>query len=248
MTAAERENFMAVAHSNLARCFVTIDGQAMRPDSVFYIKGDADWNADYQHMLGTDGLPDGTPTMFRLNLKERLAVGLNGIVVSLRGHALGLSEPVVLKTRDNGEGYRYIGAKRLARLVYETWGGAIPSGMEVDHMNRVRSDDRLANLRLVTHSQNQANRKPVFRRSWAATDRVLLIPIKSGDPVVVHPSQAYAIVRDYNTWKLLHGQRLTAGGWFAIMNPTVADVSGYFKAYPELMQTGLLDACLALVT
>lgn len=247
MTAAERENFRAVAHSNLARCFVTIDGQALRPDSVFYIKGSADWSPDYQHFLGTHGMPDGSPTMFRMNLKERLAVGLDSSVVSLRGHALRLTEPIVLKTRDNGEGYNYIGSKRLARLVYETWGGVIPSGMEVDHMNRVRSDDRLANLRLVTHSQNQANRKPVFRRSWAATDRVLLIPVKSGDPVFVHPSQAYSVVRDCNTWKLLHGQRLTANGWFAIMNPTASDVAAYFKVYPELMQTGLLDACLALV-
>lgn len=248
MKTVEAENFEAIVKSNIARCFVTVDGQAMRPDSVFFILGSADWSPDYTHMLGTDGMPDGTPEMFKLNLLERLAIGNNGTVVSLRGHALSLSEPVVLKTYDNGEGYNYIASKRMARVIFETWYGKIPAGLEVDHMNRIRYDDRLCNLRLVTHSQNAKNRTQVTHRSWMANDRVLLIPTKSGKPTLVHPQEAYGIVRDCNTWKLLHGQRVTAGGWFAIVNPTATDVKGFFSVYTALQRTGLLDECLALVS
>lgn len=34
----------------------------------------------------------------------------------------------------------------------------IPKGMEVDHINHIKSDNRLCNLRVVTKSENQHNR------------------------------------------------------------------------------------------
>lgn len=248
MNKLESENFSAIASSHLARCFITVDGQALRPDSVFFVLGSADWAPDYQHMLGTDGMPDGTPTLYKMNLRERLAFGTDGSAISLRGRALTLNEPIVRKTQDNGEGYNYADSKRMARMVWETWFGKIPAGLEVDHMNRKRNDDRLCNLRLVTHSQNSKNRKPVAQQSWTATDRVLLIPVKSGNPVLVHPSDAYEIVHDYNTWKLLHCQRVTANGWGAIVNPTRQTVVAYFDTHKDVFKRrGLLDACLALV-
>lgn len=36
-------------------------------------------------------------------------------------------------------------------------------GLEIDHINRVRHDNRISNLRVVTHSENSVNRGP--RRS-----------------------------------------------------------------------------------
>ncbi len=52
------------------------------------------------------------------------------------------------------DGYNYR-AHRLAWLyVYGKW----PAG-QIDHINRVRSDNRIANLRIVTHAQNMENRK-----------------------------------------------------------------------------------------
>lgn len=46
---------------------------------------------------------------------------------------------------------------RVHRLVYEAFVGEIPAGMEIDHINTVRDDNRLANLRVVTSKENNAN-------------------------------------------------------------------------------------------
>lgn len=43
------------------------------------------------------------------------------------------------------------------RLVYETFVGEIPSGYEIDHINTIRTDNSLENLRLVTHKENSNN-------------------------------------------------------------------------------------------
>lgn len=248
MNRSEQKNFETIKNSNLASCFIPVDGQALRPDSVFFIKGSREWDDTHQSMLGTDGLPDGTPARYKMNLKERLALGDDGSVVSMRGNALNMDEPILLQLSDNGEGYNYLNSKRMSRLIYSTWMGEIPAGLEVDHLNRKRNDDRLSNLRLTTHSGNLKNRKTRCRNSWGATDRVLLIPEKSGDPVLVHPTKAYGVVRDCNTWKLLHGARRTANGWYAILNPKKADVTGYFRVYSDLNRHGLLEKCLALVS
>lgn len=63
--------------------------------------------------------------------------------------------------RVNGEGYVYFcvsgkdtGAHRTA---WEMAVGPIPPGKQIDHINRVKTDNRLCNLRLATISQNRAN-------------------------------------------------------------------------------------------
>ena len=49
---------------------------------------------------------------------------------------------------------------KRSRLVWEHHNGKIPKGMEVDHINHVRDDDRIENLQLLTHKQN-CQRRPV---------------------------------------------------------------------------------------
>lgn len=46
----------------------------------------------------------------------------------------------------------------MHRVIWEFVNGPIPEGMVIDHINGVRSDNRIQNLRLATPSQNAQNR------------------------------------------------------------------------------------------
>lgn len=43
---------------------------------------------------------------------------------------------------------------KVHRLVYEAFNGSIPDGMEVNHINEIKTDNRLENLNLMTHLEN----------------------------------------------------------------------------------------------
>ena len=43
------------------------------------------------------------------------------------------------------------------RLIWEVFNGKIPEGMEIDHINTIRYDNRLENLRIRTHKENCNN-------------------------------------------------------------------------------------------
>jgi HNH endonuclease len=48
---------------------------------------------------------------------------------------------------------------KLHRVVWIAAHGAIPAGLVPDHVNRIKSDNRLENLRLVTDPENVRNRR-----------------------------------------------------------------------------------------
>ncbi len=65
-------------------------------------------------------------------------------------------------------GYRLIGVSNgrggsrnasVARLVCAAFNGAYGMGLDVDHINRIRDDNRPENLRWVTRAENLANRR-----------------------------------------------------------------------------------------
>ena len=59
------------------------------------------------------------------------------------------------------------GKKRYAhRVVWESAHGPIPDGMQIDHINGIKNDNRLENLRCVTVQQNQYNRADVKGFTW----------------------------------------------------------------------------------
>ena len=55
------------------------------------------------------------------------------------------------------------------RLVWVWVYGSIPDDMMIDHINRIRADNRLSNLRLVTHAQNQQNKNVNIRNKVGYT-------------------------------------------------------------------------------
>ncbi|MDS1650714.1 HNH endonuclease signature motif containing protein [Escherichia coli] len=46
---------------------------------------------------------------------------------------------------------------REHRIIWEMFNGPIPEGYEIDHINHIKSDNRLENLRLTTHYENSLN-------------------------------------------------------------------------------------------
>lgn len=75
---------------------------------------------------------------------------IKGVVYGPRGNPK-------LRTANNGyvtitSHGRYIGSAH--RMVWECVNGSIPDGMEVNHINGIRDDNRISNLEIVTRSEN----------------------------------------------------------------------------------------------
>ena len=93
---------------------------------------------------------------------DRYAANKNGDILSLKSEK-------VLKMKKNRGGYLsfVICDKKLEkpkdylqhRFVYEVFKGLIPRFFEVDHINEIKSDNRIKNLQLLTHKQNSEKSK-----------------------------------------------------------------------------------------
>ena len=120
----------------------------------------------------------------------------SGVVYGTRGPGgMKLKEPRALGTQ-HPSGYVHIhlsanGEKRQCRAHRIIWiaaNGAIPDGMVIDHINNIKSDNRLSNLQLVTPEENSHK---------ARADGLYL----SGDdnPRTIYPAYIRTMVRhDYS--------------------------------------------------
>lgn len=69
------------------------------------------------------------------------------------------------------DGYRKVRYKRKGirehRIIYEMHHGPIPNGMEIDHINGIRDDNRVENLRAIPHSLNTQNNTGAGKKGFS---------------------------------------------------------------------------------
>ena len=66
------------------------------------------------------------------------------------------------------------------RFVYEVFRGPIPRRFEIDHINGIKTDNRLKNLQLLTHKQNveKSNNRPIISKCIENGKETRFISIK----------------------------------------------------------------------
>ena len=90
----------------------------------------------------------------RIKSLERFRKGANGSLVTVKEK--------ILKPQISNKGYYLIGLRKQSivkrylvhRLVYEAFNGQIPEGLQVNHINEIKIDNRLSNLNLMTAKEN----------------------------------------------------------------------------------------------
>lgn len=90
----------------------------------------------------------------RIKSLERFRKGENGCLISVKER--------ILKPSINHKGYyriqlckqSIVKAYQVHRLVWSAFNGPIPEGLQVNHINEVKTDNRLENLNLMTAKEN----------------------------------------------------------------------------------------------
>lgn len=77
----------------------------------------------------------------------------------IRKYTLGQSGYFSLTIRnDNQHNSRSSSSVKVHKLISLTFIGTKPNGYQVDHINRIRTDNRVENLRVVSREENLLNR------------------------------------------------------------------------------------------
>jgi len=95
----------------------------------------------------------------------------------------------------NGKKINYY-AHRLAFALYH---GEDPYPLEIDHINRQRTDNRIINLRAVTKSENQLNRTPRERKPRERKPRVR----KPRERRVRQERPSICVYRNFDRWTVI---------------------------------------------
>ena len=87
------------------------------------------------------------------------------------GNIINVKTKRIIKMFNNGNGYLFFaiyGEKRKNyyqhRYVYEVFKGKIPPNLEIDHINNLKSNNRIKNLQLLSRQQNneKSHNKPII--------------------------------------------------------------------------------------
>ena len=107
----------------------------------------------WKDIKGFEGLYQAS-NLGRIKSLERFRKGKNGSLVSVKEK--------ILKPSINRNGYYQVclhkqsiqKTYRVNRLIYEAFNGLIPENMQVNHINEIKTDNRLSNLNLMTPKEN----------------------------------------------------------------------------------------------
>ena len=110
-------------------------------------------NEEWKDIPNYEGLYQAS-NLGRIKSLERFRKGENGCLISIKEK--------ILKPSINHKGYyriqlckqSIVKAYMVHRLVWEAFNGSIPEGLQVNHINEVKSDNRLLNLNLMTSKEN----------------------------------------------------------------------------------------------
>ncbi len=213
-------SFDQLANSVLGSCFVPQNMGGV--NDLFFIRTSA---------LGGDVICDekGAPESFKLLCPIPLAVGEYGTVVTLTTPYRRLAEPYIIETPLNEDGYPVISGyqpyglstPRLHRIVWETFFGKIPAGMEVNHIDNDRANPRLSNLELLTHRENiiksmREGRAP--RRDYKDVTLLCVHKDASIEPVLIKGNQLASLTGSSNCSHFFNNKhRPSINGWYPLI-------------------------------
>lgn len=142
-----------------------------------------------------------------------------------------------LKLGKGGRGYLYVNLSKdgniktytVHRLIALTYISNPDNLLEVDHIDRNKSNNSVENLRWVTHSENNLNRDmEQFRKKIG---RPVEMRDKNNHDILIktYPSVSFAATQEFgdarkksNINKCAHGERQSAYGYFWTFAPTDA--------------------------
>lgn len=101
-----------------------------------------------------------------MEIKEWKKIGEYNYEASSEGEIRNIKTGKVLKQRIESNGYKLVDIQieknnrtfKAHKLIAEAFLGPGKKGWQVDHINRIRSDNRIINLRWVTTFENMENR------------------------------------------------------------------------------------------
>ena len=127
------------------------------------------------------------------------AANKNGVILSLKSEK-------ILEMKKNRGGYLsfVISDKKLEKpkdylqhiFVYEVFKGMIPRCIQVDHINEIKSDNRVKNLQLLTPQKNseKSNSKPIISINIETGEERRYISIKkASDELNIHAGNISSI-------------------------------------------------------